>query len=48
VLLRHEVQNAAQSVHRFCGAYGFELQVIGKALDDQKVLNVMYGFEQCC
>jgi len=24
------------------------LQVIGKALDDQKVLNVMYGFEQCC
>ena len=24
------------------------LQVMGKALDDQKVLNVMYGFEQCC
>jgi len=23
------------------------LQVMGKALDDQKVLNVMYGFEQC-
>ena len=23
------------------------LQVTGKALDDQKVLNVMYGFEQC-